>query len=145
MALPKPQPGLVIGYSYLWHHESLQGRVEGTKDRPSAIIVAHKVAQGDIEILAVPITHSEPKNPAEAIEIPKATRRRLGLSDDGRSWIILSELNRFIWPGPDLRQIQSDQEARYDYGLLPPDFFEQLKQQLLTLHRQQLVATVERS
>jgi hypothetical protein len=59
--------------------------------------------------------------------------------------VILSELNRFIWPGPDLRQIQSGQDASYDYGLLPPDFFEQLKQQLLTLYRQQLVATVERT
>jgi hypothetical protein len=145
MALPEPQPGLVIGYSYLWHHESLQGRVEGTKDRPSAIVVAHKTVQGDTEILAVPITHSEPDNPAEAIEIPEATRRRLGLSDGGRSWVILSELNRFIWPGPDLRQIQSDQDARYDYGLLPPEFFEQLKQQLLTLTRANHVATVKRT
>jgi len=145
MALPIPEPGLVIGYSYLWHHESLQGRVEGTKDRPCAIIVAHKTVQGGTEILAVPVTHSEPDNPAEGIEIPESTRHRLGLNDEGRSWVILSELNRFIWPGPDLRQVQSDPDIRYDYGLLPPNFFEQLKQKLLALHRQQSVVTVERT
>lgn len=145
MALPTPEPGLVIGYSYLWHHESLQGRVEGTKDRPCAIIVAHKTVQGDTEILAVPVTHSEPDNPADGIEIPEATRRRLELNDDGRSWVVLSELNRFIWPGSDLRQVQNDPDIRYDYGLLPSGFFEQLKQQLLTLHREHSVATVKRT
>ena len=33
------------------------------------------------------------------MEIPLATKARLGL-DDARSWIVLNEANRFIWPGP---------------------------------------------
>jgi hypothetical protein len=41
--------------------------------------------------------------PHMASRIPAATKRRLGL-DDARSWIIVTESNRFIWPGRDLRQ-----------------------------------------
>lgn len=40
MPLPKPIPGLVIRYSYLWCSEYLEGREEGQKDRPCAIVAA---------------------------------------------------------------------------------------------------------
>ena len=40
MSLPKPEPGLVIRYSYLWHAGHRQGREEGVKDRPRAIVLA---------------------------------------------------------------------------------------------------------
>jgi len=43
-----------------------------------------------------------------AVEISHETKRRLGLDDD-RSWIVLTEANRFAWPGPDLRPGQSHQ------------------------------------
>ena len=40
------------------------------------------------------------------------------------SWIIVAEGNEFIWPGYDLRKLlHSD---RYDYGFLPPRFFNQV-------------------
>ena len=39
MAFPEPQPGLVISYSYLWHHEHRAGREEGVKARPCVIIL----------------------------------------------------------------------------------------------------------
>jgi hypothetical protein len=32
MRLPTPEPGLVIGYSYLWAREHGAGREEGVKD-----------------------------------------------------------------------------------------------------------------
>jgi hypothetical protein len=34
MPIPTPEPGLVISYAYLWHHEHEAGREEGRKDRP---------------------------------------------------------------------------------------------------------------
>ena len=40
MALPDPQLGLVISYSYLWHHEHNAGRDEGTKSRPCVVVLA---------------------------------------------------------------------------------------------------------
>lgn len=39
MSLPRPQPGLVIRYAYLWKREYDQGRDEGSKDRPCAIVM----------------------------------------------------------------------------------------------------------
>ncbi|HTW87073.1 MAG TPA: hypothetical protein VMD75_03600 [Candidatus Binataceae bacterium] len=47
-------------------------------------------------------------------------KRHLGLDDD-RSWIIVSEDNEFFWPGYDLRKLPHTD--RYDYGFLPPRFF----------------------
>jgi hypothetical protein len=40
MPIPNPEPGLVISYAYLWHHEHQAGREEGQKDRPSVIVLA---------------------------------------------------------------------------------------------------------
>ncbi len=97
MTFPRPVPGLVIRYSYLWAAEYARGQEEGVKDRPCAIILA--TAEHVVTVL--PITHAPPADASMAVEIPPATKRRLGL-DSERSWVVLSEANRFIWPGPDL-------------------------------------------
>lgn len=99
MALPTPEPGLVICYAYLWADQRQAGGEEGLKDRPCAIVIAVKDEDGDTLVYVAPITHSPPSK-ASAIEIPAAVKRRLGL-DAARSWIITDELNRFIWPGRD--------------------------------------------
>jgi len=75
----------------------------------------------------VPITHVPPDQTKQAIEIPLPTKRRLGL-DSERSWVLLTEINRFVWPGPDLRPISKKQPERFDYGFLPPSLFEKIKQ-----------------
>jgi hypothetical protein len=104
VSLPDPYAGLVIRYSYLWKREFDAGRDEGTKDRPCAIVLAVVHDDGEKEVLVLPITHSPPADPADAIEIPTATKNRLGL-DSERSWIVITEANEFIWPGPDLRPV----------------------------------------
>jgi hypothetical protein len=39
--------------------------------------------------------------------------------DAGRSWVVVSEVNRFVWPGVDLRPVPG--KGSYDYGVvLPP-------------------------
>ncbi len=81
----------------------------------------------------MPITHSPPNNPDEAIEIPTASKRRLGL-DDERSWIVLTESNRFVWPGPDMRPVDSD--TGY-FGPLPPALFAEVKRRFVELARAQ--------
>ena len=53
-------------------------------------------------MLVLPITHSPPSKGGLAVELPSAVKRGLSL-DDERSWVITSEYNRFIWPGPDIR------------------------------------------
>lgn len=85
-------------YAYLWRTEFLRGREEGVKDRPCALLLA----LADEWVVVLPITHRPPSDPAHGVEIPAATKRRLGL-DDERSWIIVSKANCFVRPGPDLR------------------------------------------
>lgn len=101
MTWPAPQPGLVVRYSYLWKREAEAGRDEGVKDRPCAIVVAIEGGADHTRVLVLPVTHAPPQLLDEGIEIPQPTKLRLGL-DSERSWIMVSEANDFIWPGPDL-------------------------------------------
>jgi hypothetical protein len=125
VAVPTPERGLVISYAYLWQSEYEQGREEGVKDRPCVIVLVVEDSAGKPFVTVAPVTHSAPGNPAAAVEIPLATKQRLGL-DDSRSWVLVSEGNRFIWPGPDLRPITP---GRFDYGFLPPALFDRIKRQ----------------
>lgn len=133
MAVPDPQPGLVISYAYLWHHEQLAGRDEGVKDRPSVIVLSAKRAgDGGTLVTVLPVTHRPPRDPEWAVEIPPAVKRHLGL-DDARSWVIVAEGNEFLWPGYDLRRLPG--VDRYDYGFLPPGFFKQVVTAFAAFHR----------
>jgi hypothetical protein len=125
MALPDPEPGLVISYAYLWHHEHRSGQEEGRKDRPSVIVLAvERASDGTTVVTVLPITHLAPDDAGAAIEIPPAVKRLLGV-DLERSWIVVAEGNEFVWPGYDLRKVPG-KPARYDYGFLPPRFFDQV-------------------
>jgi hypothetical protein len=116
--LPKPVQGLVIRYSYLWRTEHLRGQEEGSKDRPCAVILVTTTKDGREIVTVLPVTHSPPADDTQAVEIPYATKRRLGLDSD-RSWIMLTEANRFVWPGPDLRPLEGADLGRAAYGMLP--------------------------
>lgn len=119
---PDPVPGLVIRYSYLWRREADQGREEGVKDRPCAIVAAARNESGGQTVYVLPITHSSPIDHSEAVELPQQTILRLGL-DGLRSWVVISEANRFSWPGPDLRPLPGMGLDSAGYGFLPPRFF----------------------
>jgi hypothetical protein len=126
MALPEPESGLVISYAYLWHHEHDGGQEEGRKDRPAVIVLAaERASDGAIIVTVLPITHRAPDDPAAGVEIPPTVKRLLGL-DLARSWIVVSEGNEFVWPGYDLRKVPGSR-TRYDYGFLPPRFFDQVR------------------
>lgn len=90
MPFPTPVPGLVIRYAYLWRAEHERGGEEGAKDRPCAVLLSVAQAAGGWTVVVLPITHAPPRHDAEAVEIPAATKRRLGL-DDQRSWTVLTE------------------------------------------------------
>jgi hypothetical protein len=110
--IPTPEPGLVISYAYLWHHERKAGREEGRKDRPSVIVLAVERPANDTTIvLVLPITHIAPADSAAAIEIPAAVKSYLGL-DDERSWIVVAKGNEFDWPGYDLPENRPQRSLR---------------------------------
>jgi len=130
MSFPIPKPGLVIRYSFLWSDAEARGATEGAKDRPCAIVVAvRRDPNGEIDTVVAPVTHRPPKDSTASIEIPAATCKSLGL-DKGRHWLRLDELNRFAWPGFDLRPIPA-KPGRYDYGMLPAGLFRRLRDGIL--------------
>ncbi len=144
MALPKPAPGLVIRYSYLWRSEHLEGREEGQKDRPCAIIAALRADAGDTRVLVLPVTHSPPDDASLAVEIPAKLKQRLRL-DGARSWVVLSEWNEFVWPGPDLRRLPGAEDASVAYGFLPPGFFAAIRDRFLALVNSRAASQVPRT
>lgn len=144
MSLPIPEPGLVIRYSYLWSEEQRTGREEGVKDRPCAVVLTSEQLDDDTLVVVVPITHTEPRDKTSAIELPPQVKTHLGL-DDERSWIIFSEANRFIWPGPDLRPIPGGEPPEFSYGFLPPKLFTILKQRMAAKIRARLFKSIQRT
>lgn len=144
MSLPIPKPGLVIRYGFLWSNEGAKGALEGSKDRPCAIVVAAKrTVSGDIDTIVAPITHQPPQDATASIEIPAAICRRLGL-DRGRHWLRVDELNRFAWPGFDLRPIPGSRD-KYDYGMLPRGLFHQLREGILRRQKERAGRIISRN
>jgi hypothetical protein len=143
VTLPEPKPGLVIRYSYLWRTEEVSGREEGVKDRPCAVLVAVVDAQGRKTVAALPITHSAPSRPEDAVEIPLGAKARLGL-DDERSWIITTEMNLFLWPGHDLRPTKRGDLSSIAYGTLPAELFTRVRESFLENQGKQRTAIVRR-
>lgn len=143
MSLPVPEPGLVIRYSYLWAREHDRGREEGVKDRPCAVLVATRDDEGDLRVIVLPVTHAPPNDPETAVELPQATKRRLGLDDD-QSWVVPTEGNAFAWPGPDLRPLPGKGIETVALGLLPGRLFLEIRDRFLALHARRRARFVER-
>ena len=140
MGLPKPETGLVIRYSYLWESEVRRGREEGVKDRPCAVVLASQTApDGKIKVTVAPITHTPPERGTTAIEVPPKVGQHLGL-DAAKSWIVTSEVNRFTWPGPDVRPAN---KKGYAFGHLPNRLAASVRDGVFECARDQL-KTVER-
>ena len=119
------------------------GREEGSKDRPCAIVLTVREEEGQ-RVWVVPVTHSSPGDATVVIEIPTLVKERLGL-DSERSWIVLSETNEFVWPGPDLRRVAERQDESVAYGFLPPRFFAEVRSRFLTLARARRSIVVKRT
>lgn len=145
MKFPAPAPGLVVRYAFLWKEDHDQGRYEAAKDRPCAIILAANVREtADIQVVVVPITHSAPAadERATSLEMPQAVARTLGL-DAGRHWVRVTQLNRFIWPGYDLRP-RPDVPERVDYGFIPEAFFERIRSAILAENKRTKISFIPR-
>jgi hypothetical protein len=119
------------------------GATEGRKSRPCAIVVTTVDDEGDTLVYVAPITHYQ-SAAGSAIELPTGVKRRLGL-DASASWIITSELNRFIWPGYDLRPISRNSPDVFSWGYLPVELLEAVKLQIVAHQRAKRLGVVDRS
>jgi mRNA-degrading endonuclease toxin of MazEF toxin-antitoxin module len=132
VTITAPRPGEVIRYAYLWRAEHEAGQEEGVKDRPCAVVMSIAGRADSARVIVLPITHTPPARGANAVELPPAVKRRLGLDDD-RSWVVLDEANRFTWPGPDIRPFDGRSGRTVSYGFLPPELFRVVRDRFLAL------------
>jgi hypothetical protein len=133
---------LIISYAYLWRDQQRRGAEEGRKDRPCAVVMTLRDAEGDTVVYVAPVTHSPPGN-ADAVEIPPSVKRRLGL-DANRSWIVADELNRYVWPGFDLRPVSRDRPGVFHWGFLPVELFDKLRAAVLECQKRGRLGLVDR-
>jgi uncharacterized protein YifN (PemK superfamily) len=127
--LPKPEPGLVIAFNYLWRREHEAGLGHGRYPRPCAIVVAYRrAADGALAVTVVPITTKEPRPDDRAVAIPPRVKRNLGLDAGRPSWAIVDEVNEFAWPGFDLA---TNDDGQIAYGFIPPKLHGQIRDALL--------------
>ena len=133
----------MIGYAYLWRDEAKRGQIEGRKERPAVIVLSVTRQDERTVVTVAPITHSPPARAELAVEIPPATKRRLGL-DDERSWIVTDDLNQFVWPGVDLRPVNRGAQT-FAFGLLPAALYEEVRRRILAVARAGQASLTRRS
>ena len=136
MPIGNPRIGQVIRYSFLWSngHE---------KERPAVIVVATKKdIHGKYRVAVMPITHTPHQDQSTSVEIPPRLKNYLKL-DYEKSWVVVDEINEFEWPGFDIRQIHSA-EGVWEYGQLPPKFYEMIIERLQQLEKSSAVNVTPR-
>jgi hypothetical protein len=95
-------------------------------------------------VLVLPITHRPPEDARLAVEIPATVKQRLRL-DGARSWVVISEWNDFLWPGPDLRRLPGEDASSVAYGMLPPSLFAAIRDRFLALATAGAAARIRRT
>jgi hypothetical protein len=88
------------------------------------VVLATTDTGSGIRVTVAPITHSAPDGAAGAVEVPAVVKRDLGL-DRERSWIVVTEVNSFLWKGPDLRPLADGSPY---YGTIPGWLFLRMRE-----------------
>ena len=102
-------------------------------------------AEGHAEtVFVLPVTSRQPAVPEDGEKLSEATRRRLGLPPEP-CWVMLSEVNHFIWPGPDLRPVAHPAGSFCTYGLLSARQFRRIRDTVLQRARERTLRAVPRT
>ena len=102
MVLPKPRPGLVVGYDFLFREQVDAGMENAGKPHPAAIvIVAEQDVQTRVSLVAISHAPPGPRQARHYLKLRPAECRQMGL-DSGDHWVNLRDINSFDWPGYDL-------------------------------------------
>jgi hypothetical protein len=143
--LALPERGSVIRYAYLWAKEHRRGREEGRKDRP-VLVLALSIVTHDatVEVLVLPMTHTPPAASSDAVAIPPEVKRSLRL-DDERAWIVTTEGNAFVWPGPDIRPVPGSRPPNVTYGKVPDGLLQKIARSFLANRERQQTHLVQRT
>jgi mRNA-degrading endonuclease toxin of MazEF toxin-antitoxin module len=140
VALPTPEPGLLIHYEYLWRWQALDNRDTAAKARPAVIVL---VAGDGPDVIVVPVTTQPSPENRETVEIPANVSGHLGLDASRTSRVVVDEINMFQWPN-DLAPVPGQEPGSYHYGFVPPRLFERIKQAVLKNRRSGKLQSVKR-
>jgi uncharacterized protein YifN (PemK superfamily) len=135
----------VLNYAYLWAHEAAQGQEEGVKDRPVVVVLSVQQVNGETVISVCPVTSQTPEDTSMAVQMPSQVKNHLGLTDRPASFIITTEINRFVWPGPDIRPFEHMGRMDILYGQIPATLFEMVRTSLINNIRAHRHATTRRT
>jgi len=105
------------------------------------VVLATQQASGGTRLIVAPVTHSPPEAPTDAVELPANVKRDLGL-DRERSWIVITETNRFLWPGPDVRPIEGGSPL---YGAIPDWLFARVRRGIGSLAERGEIEIIRRT
>ena len=106
------------------------------------VVLTVRARSDDLIVTVAPITHRPPRAASRAVELPVATRRRLGL-DAARSWIVTDDLNR-AGEISGLRPIPG-RPAGFAYGLIPAALYEQVRLAVLDHAREDRATRTDRT
>lgn len=93
--------------------------------------------------MVVPITTKQPTDMSMAVEIPDKAAAMIGLKGV-QSWAICTEVNQFVWPGPDLQKLAPDNDTCV-YGMLPRSVVLQIMARLKFLARGRTFKVIRRA
>lgn len=145
MTAAGPERGSVIRYAYLWADENARGHDEGRKNRPALVLaLSVKTSDETIDVLVLAVTHTPPANADDAVPFPLDAKRRIGL-DDAPSWIVTTEANAFVWPGPDIRPVPDRTPATFVYGRVPDGLLKQVARSYLVNRDKQRSRLIKRT
>lgn len=88
-----PKLGDVWEYPYLWSWQAGRGETEGRKARPCALVLVNRKHVDQSEVILVPVTTKEPVPGTHAVEVPQIEKKRAGLDEQLRLWVICDEFN----------------------------------------------------
>jgi hypothetical protein len=127
MPLPAPRLGLVVQYGFVWAGAGRRKPPDAGKDRPCLIVDLEPITEpalpGRVILRAtyLPISHVAPRQDEHGLAIPSRVAQHLGLSSE-RSYLYTSYAVEDDWPF-DLAHVPGARD-RFDYGFVPPRFFE---------------------
>lgn len=93
MTIEELVSGTVFPYPYLWAHQAKRGETEGRKERPVVVGIRLAPKYGENRVMLLPITTKPPEAGRRAVEIPNSEKRRAGLDQGLRLWVILDDIN----------------------------------------------------
>jgi hypothetical protein len=110
------------------------------------VVVAVAVTEGPSQtrVLVLAVTHTPPADPFDAVAFPRRLKAAIGL-DERPAWIVTTEANAFVWPGPDIRPVPGRVPPVVVYGRAPAALTRKVVESYLANRTRQRARLVRRS